>query len=157
MSVHAEYEYNRFLIANSCNEEEYIRVIQAYNTINNNADTYGLIDSSESILSANTYKLIREIISFPEKTIVYDCGCGTAIQQVFFKDCYMYIGIDRLNNFFRICDNARFIHGDILDVVPTMELEPKYRHVAISILCGAIWLDIGKCIKDKFDKVIIPY
>lgn len=55
----------------------------------------GYLCFDEAILSLPTYKKIRELFEYKkERTIIVDCGCGWAIQQLLFKDFYKYVGID---------------------------------------------------------------
>jgi hypothetical protein len=149
-----EHEENLYLAASACKSgEEKHRLDMALYEIDKE-DSYGLLPG-EALLSAKTYHAIRELISFPSDTVIVDCGCCTALQQVFFNDCYKYIGIDIRPSFIKISDNAEFIHGDILEVLPNMVFEEGKRYIGISVLCGSVWSNIGKVIKEKFDKVVI--
>ena len=64
---------------------------------------YGLVELFEALMSAETYYNISKLIIFPEKTVVVDCGCNAGIQQVFFKNCYKYIGMDIHEDMVQIC------------------------------------------------------
>ena len=114
---------------------------------------YGLVSPHEAIMSAQTYYNISKLITFPEETIVVDCGCGEGIQQVFFKHCKKYIGIDWKDTQEVICDNAEFIVGDVADVLPKLELNG--RNIGISVLCGMCFERVNKAMKEKFTDLII--
>ena len=152
--MYCELEENMYLAAKACKSgEEKHRLDMALYEIDK-SDRYGLLPG-EALLSAKTYHAIRELISFPSDTVIVDCGCCTALQQVFFNDCYKYIGIDIQPSFIKVSDNAEFIQGDIEDVLSGMVFEEGKRYIGISVLCGSVWLNIGNTIKDKFDRVVI--
>ena len=160
-----EYEEYQYLMAKACKTEDEKRaLINAYITIMQDIENsagchnkYGLVDVTEAIMSAVQYKAISKLISKPENTIIVDCGCALGLQQVFFNNCYKYIGIDISPEdcFFKICENAEYISGDITNILPSFEFEKGYDYVGISILCGSIWSKVGKCIKENFNKCVI--
>lgn len=85
------------LVVQQMNSQEYSIYANFMDKIKNNLEEYGLVSPYEAIMSAERYYNISKLITFPEETIVVDCGCGEGIQQVFFKHCKKYIGIDVLN------------------------------------------------------------
>lgn len=141
------------LVVQQMNSQEYSIYANFMDKIKNNLDEYGLVSPYEAIMSAERYYNISKLITFPEETIVVDCGCGEGIQQVFFKHCKKYIGIDVLNTQEKICSNAEFILGDIRDVLPKLEL--KGRNIGISVLCGMCFEGVNKAMKEKFTDLII--
>ena len=159
MSITYEIEELYYLMAKACRDsKEKNKLDKAYRLIqkdieNNSIDKlkYGLVCVEEAILSAKTYKLISELVG--EEDIVVDCGCATGLQQVFFSKCKQYIGIDIHDTFIPVVDNAHFIQGDIVEVLNNLKVGENY--VGISVLCGSVWDDVGKSIRDKFKRVII--
>ena len=160
-----EHEENQYLMAKACKtSEEKSALFNAYITISKDIEEskgcsskYGLVDLSEAILSAGRYEAISRLISIPEKTIIVDCGCATGLQQVFFRDCHKYIGIDVApkDNFFKICENAEYISGDIGDILYSFELDKDYDYFGVSVLCGSVWRHVGVTIKQIFNKCVI--
>ena len=158
MRVFYELEENEYLMAKACKSaEEKGKLINAYNLIQKDCEKsleemkYGLVCPAEAILSATTYKNISEII--PKNNIVVDCGCHIGLQQVFFNEHKKYIGIDIRDVFIPISDNAEFICGDIIDVLPKLEVDDSC--YGISVLCGSVWENAGKAIKEKFNHIIL--
>lgn len=159
MLVTYEIEELYYLMAKACkNHKEKNKLDSAYRLIQNDIDNntidkmkYGLVCVEEAILSAKTYKLISELVN--ENDVIVDCGCGTGLQQVFFSKCKQYIGIDIQDTFIPVVDNAHFIHGDIKEVLNNLKVDENY--VGISVLCGSVWDEVGKSIRDKFKRVII--
>ena len=160
-----EFEENQYLMAKACRTWSEKRALtNAYITISKEIENstgchnkYGLVDTHEAILSARYYESISKLICRPETAIIVDCGCATGLQQVFFENCYKYIGIDLAPKdcFFKICENAEYISGDLLDVLPSFEFEKHYNYIGISVLCGSIWQNVGKVIKETFRECII--
>lgn len=158
MRITYEHEQNEYLMARACNSKEKGLLDRAYNAIYNEIEKngidnkFGLVSVSESILSASTYYHISQSICRLEDKIIVDCGCAEGLQQVFFSNAKKYIGIDIQNNFFKICDNAEFIHGDIVDVLPTLKLDNA---IGISVLCGMCFMDVNAAMKKYFKDLII--
>lgn len=124
------------IIVNACNEEEYNRYQNYITYLQEHLEENSLVDVAEALMSIPTYYHISKLITFPEKTIVVDVGCGQGIQQVVFKDCYKYIGIDCCNHdMARIIDNAEFIFGDMNEVLPKIKEEQGYELFGVSVLC----------------------
>lgn len=147
-NICCEYELNEYLMASACNPDEKNRLTHAYREINKNADDYGLISAEEAILSANTYYNISKL----EKNVI-DVGCHAGLQQVFFDK---YIGIDLVNNFIKIKDDATFIQGDAIEILPKLKDYIKANNlVGISVLCGSVWPPVKQVMCEYFDKVII--
>ena len=154
-----EFEENYYLLASACkNSREKNKLEKAYDVIQKDCNIqsikeskFGLICLEEAMLSARTYKYISEII--PTYCTVVDCGCGAGLQQVFFNKHKGYIGIDNRSAFVEVSKNAKFLKGDIPEVLKEMEADNTY--VGISVLCGSVWPYIGDTIKEKFMKVVI--
>lgn len=148
------------ILVQSCNMEEYDRLCQVIDKMEKSITTdginneYGLVDVYESYMSVPTYKTIRDLIHNPEETIVVDIGCGDGIQQILFKDCYKYIGLDYKNPD-KIVDNAEFIKGDITETLPKLEFEPYKNVYGISVLCAMCFGNVEKIMKEKFRKCVI--
>jgi len=147
-----EHEENIYLLSRACNEKEKNLLTEAYFSINENLDKYGLVDMSEAILSASIYYHISKSIIGIENKIIVDCGCHIGLQQLFFKEAKKYIGIDLSDNFFKICDNTQFIHGDIIEVLPTLDLQDS---IGISVLCASCFPEVNNIMKQYFNKLII--
>ena len=115
MNILSEFEENQFLLANACKTaDEKARLNHAYLHIRREIDSKPievcLYDGvEECICSARTYFHISELICRPQDTVIVDCGCNAGLQQVFFNNCYKYIGVDIIPNFIKISDNAEFI------------------------------------------------
>ena len=154
-----EFEENYYLLASACkNSSEKNRLGKAYKVIQKDCNIqslkeskFGLVCLEEAMLTAKTYKLISEII--PTYCTIVDCGCGAGLQQVFFNKHKGYIGIDSYSEFVEVSRNAKFIKGDVPEVLKDMETDPTY--VGVSVLCGSVWPYIGDAMKDKFVKVVI--
>ena len=87
----------------------------------------GYLCFDEAILSLPTYKKIRELLeSRKERTIIVDCGCGWAIQQLLFKDFYKYVGIDvyKVDNE-KMMDNRVLQDNTVLYTSATEEILSK--------------------------------
>lgn len=144
----------RLLLEDACNtQEEYLNLLDAFQFINETPDDYGVVSLQEAMMSAETYHNIRKLILFPKETIVVDCGCGNALQQVFFNDCYKYIGIDSVDNFFSISENAILLKGTVEEILPKIDDEGK-RLVGVSVLCGMCFENVKDAMFKKFTKVI---
>lgn len=147
------------LIIQATEGKEYFKLLKFLEQVDEDIEKhglenkYGLCESAEAFMSAEAYYNISKLISFPEETIVVDCGCGEALQQLFFKNCKKYIGIDLKDTQARLCDNAEFIHGDIVKILPDLELKDK--SIGISVLCAMCFEDVNKAMKEKFNKLII--
>lgn len=152
MYITYEHEQNLYLMAKACNDKEKSLLNRAYHIISEDPDFYGLVDLSEAILSAKTYYHISQSICNLEDKIIVDCGCHIGLQQVFFKEAKKYIGIDLQDNFFKICDNAEFIHGDVAAILPTLKLDNA---IGISVLCGMVFMDVNAAMKKYFKDLII--
>ena len=157
-----EYEENAYLMAKACQtEDECGRLNRAYIDMQKAIEKdgiknkYGLVSVAESILSARTYYTISQLDNFKEETIVIDFGCGEALQQVFFRDYRAYIGIDCHDTFFQICDNAKLIKSEIVEWLNNFEPKKGQRYLAISVLCGSVFKEVGDAIKAKFDEVVL--
>ena len=85
------------IIVNNCNEEEYNKYQNYTKYLQEHLEENSLVDAVEALMSIPTYYHISKLITFPKNTIVVDVGCGQAIQQILFKNCYKYIGIDNFN------------------------------------------------------------
>lgn len=143
-----------FLLKNAClSKEEYHNLEDALFEINEKPFEYGVVSLQEAYMSAETYSNIRKLISFPKDTIIVDCGCGNALHQVFFNDCYKYIGIDSADNFFQISKNAILYKGLVEDILPEICDEGK-RLIGISVLCGMCFDGVRDAMYKKFTKVI---
>lgn len=119
------------------------------------AENFGLVDFAEGILCLPIYKNIWNLITMPENTIVVDCGCGCGLQQVLFKHCYKYIGIDTFNHFKKITDNAVFIQGDIAEVLPLLAEDSEHRYLGVSVLCTSVFGGASMAaFKEKFNYFI---
>ena len=142
------------LIANALNWTEYNKYQKYIEYISNNLEENSLVDTIEALMSIPEYYHISKLITTPKETIVVDCGCGHGIQQILFKDCYKYIGIDRTNFYKRekIVDNAEFIIGDIDNVLPKLEAEKGYKLFGISVLCCSYFG--SKEFKNKFNYLV---
>ena len=140
---------------NLLDEQEHIRFDNFCELIVRNPDKYGVVELYESMVSIPTYKTIRDLITFPEETIVVDCGCGNGFQQIIFKDCYKYIGIDLFNHYSKICSNAQFIQGDVCEILPNLEFKENKTVFGISVLCGMCFMNVNKAMRDKFERIII--
>lgn len=147
-SVCSEKEWNRFLDVQKKVQDDIIN--------NSLVDLkYGLVAFEEALFSIPRYKAVSEMISFPEKTVVVDCGCCLGVQQVFFSNCKQYIGIDICSYMEKICDNATFIRGDIAEVLDTLEFEDGLDYFGVSILCCSCFGgEILQKFKDKFDTLV---
>lgn len=152
MYITYEHEQNLYLMAKACNQKEKSLLNKAYHIISEEPDFYGLVDVSEAILSASTYYHISKSIIGIEDKIIIDCGCHTGLQQVFFSKAKKYIGIDLSDNFFKICDNSEFIHGDICAILPNLKLDDA---IGISVLCGTVFMDVNAAMKKYFKDLII--
>ena len=154
-----ELEEAEYLLASACKTtQEKFKLEKAYKVIQEDCkissmkdSKFGLACVTEAMLSARVYKGISEII--PTYYTIVDCGCGAGLQQVFFNKHAGYIGIDKFSAFVKISKNAKFIKGDIPEVLEGMEIDPTY--VGISVLCGSVWPYIGNAIKERFQKVVI--
>ena len=154
-----ELEENYYLLASACkNSREKNKLEKAYDIIHKDCNIqsikeskFGLICLEEAMVSAKIYKFISEII--PTYCTVVDCGCGAGLQQVFFNKHKGYIGIDVFSSFVEVSRNAKFIKGNIPEVLKSIETDNSY--VGISVLCGSVWPYIGKAMKEKFNKVVI--
>ena len=123
--------------------------------INSDPFYYGLVDFTEALLSMDTYSNIRKLITFPEKTIVVDCGCGLALQQVMFQDCKGYIGIDTSIESDPMFSGCTLIKGDIGDVLNNLELGQRNQLLGVSVMCCSCFKDdILEAFKAKFDRMI---
>lgn len=147
-----EYEENLYLMAKACNDKEKVLLQNAYIEIDKDSYKYGLVDRFEGILSAKAYYHISQSICNLEDKIVVDCGCHTGLQQVFFSKAKKYIGIDLQDNFFKICDNAEFIKGDVCAILPNLKLDNA---IGISVLCGMCFMDVNAAMKKYFKDLII--
>lgn len=152
MRTNYEHEENLYLMAKACNDKEKSLLNRAYHIISEEPNFYGLVDLSEAVLSANTYYHISQSICSLEDKIIVDCGCHTGLQQVFFSKAKKYIGIDLSDNFFKICDNAEFIKGDVCAVLPNLKLDNA---IGISVLCGMCFMDVNAAMKKYFKDLII--
>ena len=154
-----EFEENCYLLASACrSNREKAKLEKAYRIIQKDCENpymknskFGLVCVTEAMVSARTYKYISEII--PTYCTIVDCGCGAGLQQVFFNKHKGYIGIDKFSDFVKISRNAKFIKGNIPDVLAEMEADPTF--VGVSVLCGSVWDYIGNAMKEKFQKVVI--
>ena len=152
MYITYEHEQNLYLMAKACNQKEKSLLCEAYYLIDEDPDKYGLVDMSEAILSASIYYHISKSIIGIENKIIVDCGCHIGLQQLFFKEAKKYIGIDLSDNFFKICDNTQFIHGDIIEVLPTLDLQDS---IGISVLCASCFPEVNNIMKQYFNKLVI--
>ena len=125
------------IIVNNCNEEEYNKYQNYITYLQEHLEENSLVDVAEALMSIPTYYHISKLITFPEKTIVVDVGCGQAIQQILFKNCYKYIGIDNFNyNNQKIVNNVEFMFGNMNKILPTIHEEEKgYDLFGVSVLC----------------------
>ena len=154
-----EFEENYYLLASACkNSREKNKLEKADDIIQKDCkeqslkkSKFGLICLEEAMLTAKEYKLISEII--PTYCTVVDCGCGAGLQQVFFNRHKGYIGIDKFSKFVKVSRNAKFIKGDVPEVLKGIEIDPTF--VGVSVLCGSVWPYIGDAMKEKFMKVVI--
>ena len=152
-----DFKQSLELIYSKVQDDEFKELKKFLRDIEKKPDKYGCVELYEAMVSIPTYQSIHDML-MPD-SIVVDCGCGQGIQQVLFKDCYKYIGIDIIPNFRKICDNATFIQGRVEDVLPTLDLpklEFKSRDVyGISVLCGMCFMNVNKAMKEKFERIII--
>ena len=137
------------------NPKEYYLFNQFCQKIDRHPEKYGVVELYEGMVSIPTYKTIRDLITFPQDTIIVDCGCGNGFQQIIFKDCYKYIGIDLFKHYTKICNNAEFIQGDICEIIPNMEFEENKTVFGISVLCGMCFMNVNKVMRDKFERIVI--
>lgn len=142
-----------------CTQEQRRQIYQLRKRINFNINSdpfyYGLVDFSEALTSMDIYSNIRKLITFPEKTIVVDCGCGLALQQVIFQDCKGYVGIDLNIEGDLICSNCTLIKGDIAKVLNTLDFGQQNRLLGVSVFCCSCFKDnILTAFKEKFDRLI---
>ena len=124
------------IIVNNCNEEEYNKYQNYTKYLQEHLEENSLVDAVEALMSIPTYYHISKLITFPKNTIVVDVGCGQAIQQILFKNCYKYIGIDNFNyNNQKIVNNVEFMFGDMNEILPTIHEEKGYDLFGISVCC----------------------
>ena len=124
------------IIANACTYNEYIKYEEYCKYLQEHLEENSLVEVAEALMSIPIYYHISKLITFPEKTIVVDVGCGQGIQQLVFKNCYKYIGIDCCNHdMARIIDKAEFIFGDMNEVIPQIKEEKGYELFGVSVLC----------------------
>ena len=144
------------LLIEACtNYDEFEKLDSKLQDIKKNLEKYLLIDTYEATMSMNEYYYFSKLIKDPVKTIVVDCGCYTGIQQIFFKNCHLYIGIDKGNYFSPIIQNSQFIQGQIEDILPKLSIDKKYRYVGLSNLCCSYFKGNAlKEFKNKFDFLI---
>lgn len=70
---------------------------------------------------------VDPLTKVPREYTIYDVGCATALQHIFFDKCPGYVGIDYPGpptpRFFR--PNCKFVEGRFSDVVGTLGIDPN--------------------------------
>ena len=153
LSYEDEIKENYRILYSHCTNEQRRYVNQLRKRVNIEPEWYGLVSFEEGLMSMQTYCSIRNLITFPKETIVVDCGCNLALQQVLFQDCKQYIGIDFHVMSEPMFKNSILIQGDISDILPALKLDGSV--VGVSVLCCSYFKgDVLKVFKEKFDKLI---
>ena len=149
-----EFHSSLALLYSKCKTEEEYQSLRAFlREIDKDSSKYGCADLTEPLMNIPIYNGIAESLKWRAKdTVIIDCGCGNALQQILFNDFKLYIGIDALDHFEAISPNTVLHHGTIEEELECIDIDDSV--IGISVFCASCFENIRKEM-EIFNRVII--
>ena len=149
-----QHHQNMFLLKSACRDFHQECMLEDYIDQLEHEDEF--FDEMELFLSMERYWHISQLIIQPEYTIIVDCGCGAGIQQLFFQNCKMYIGVDSAFKGRKLADNAVLLKDTVENHLSTHVYPTRLDQtvIGISVWCAANNESVHKAMIEHFERII---